>query len=103
MTTDFFDQMATSEAWLESSGARWATLLIAEHLLIGTKLLIDFVVPDVPDKVRVKLHRDEYFAAREVLEDALRAAGAPSSTEGANAPAAAPAALARVLTSGALK
>ena len=61
VTSDFFDQLALYAPWFEATGARLGTAILAEHLL-GLKLLIDFVVPDVPSKVRVRLHREEYVS-----------------------------------------
>jgi hypothetical protein len=60
VTSDFFDQLALYAPWFETWGARLGTAILAEHILVGLKLLIDFVVPDVPSKVRVRLHREEF-------------------------------------------
>ena len=52
--------------WFETTGARLGTVIFAEHILLGLKLLIDFVVPDVPTKVKVRLEREEFVCDAQV-------------------------------------
>ncbi len=49
--------------------AQLAALLLAEHALLGLKLLIDYVVPDVPSRIRVRLARDEHQAEQRVAAE----------------------------------
>ena len=66
VTSDFFDQLAVYAPWFETTGARLGTVIFAEHILLGLKLLIDFVVPDVPTKVKVRLEREEFVCDAQV-------------------------------------
>ena len=36
-------------------------LVAAEHVLLLLKMLVDWVVPDVPDSVKVKMEREDYI------------------------------------------
>ena len=36
--------------------------IVQQPFLLGLKLLVDFVVPDVPDRIRIALHRAEFVA-----------------------------------------
>jgi len=38
---------------------RWITFVVVEHILIGTKLMIEFFIPDVPREVEDRLARQE--------------------------------------------
>lgn len=66
LTSDFFDQLSRVAPWFEATGARLGTIIMAEHVLLGLKLLIDFIVPDVPSKVSVKVAREEFITDVEV-------------------------------------
>ena len=54
-------------------GTKLAAILVAEHLLLGLKLFIDWIVPDVPAKIRVKLARDEHNAEQRVAKEMAEA------------------------------
>ena len=84
VTSDFFDQLAVYAPWFGSTGARLGTVILAEHVLLGLKLLIDFVVPDVPSKVRVRLHREEFVCDAQVraLAHEDNAQGGAASAQG---------------------
>ena len=44
---------------------------------------IDFVVPDVPEKLRVRLHRDEWKASAQILAIAVTSDATTPSPAGA--------------------
>ena len=76
LTSDFFDELAFYEPAYRSIGTRLGAVLIIEHALIAIKLFVDFVVPDVPAKVRVRLAREEHNAEMRVASEMQVAAAA---------------------------
>jgi hypothetical protein len=50
---------SSAQARSIDSDLRWVSFVIVEHILIGTKLLIEFFVPDVPTDVEERLARQE--------------------------------------------
>ena len=73
VTTDFFDELASIMPTFNQLGTKLAAILVAEHLLLGLKLFIDWIVPDVPAKIRVKLARDEHNAEQRVAKEMAEA------------------------------
>ena len=80
ITSDFFEQLARAIPAYESVSVRLGTCIFAEHVLLGLKLLIDFVVPDVPAAVKVRLHREE-FVVEQSVQQAMRANEAEEAAE----------------------
>jgi len=78
VTSDFFDELAVEVHSFEHVGARLAAILIAEHLLIFLKLLVDFVVPDIPSKIRVRMAREEHHAEARVAAEEMAASQQPT-------------------------
>ena len=75
ITTDFFDELAAVMPAFETLGARLVVILGVEHLLIFIKLFVDFVVPDVPSKIKVRLAKDEHLAEAKLSAEMLAAEG----------------------------
>jgi len=69
MTTEFFDELTADFPVFYALGPRLAFVMVAEHLLLALKLFVDFIVPDVPSKIRVRLARDEHIAETRVNEE----------------------------------
>jgi hypothetical protein len=74
ITSDFFDELAVEMEGFKNIGARLAAILVAEHVLIFLKLFVDFVVPDIPSKIRVRIARDEHNAEARVAAEEMAAA-----------------------------
>jgi len=54
---------SSSQSRKIDSDLRWVTFVVVEHILIGTKLLIEFFVPDVPTDVEERLARQDVIRA----------------------------------------
>ncbi|KAJ3049561.1 Anoctamin-7 [Rhizophlyctis rosea] len=54
----YLDRLGTDK-WVQWA-ARLAFIMIFEHLVLGIKLLVGWMIPDVPPKVRRALERQEY-------------------------------------------
>ena len=76
VTTDFFDEMAAVMPTFVHLGPRLLVVLAAEHALLLIKILIDFLVPDVPAKIRVRLAKEEHLAEGRVAEQSRQAVAA---------------------------
>ena len=61
ITSDFFEQLSHHIPELRQTGNRVIVLVAAEHVLLLLKMLVDWVVPDVPDSVKVKMEREDYI------------------------------------------
>ena len=68
LTTDFFSRLAVRWPDFERTWVRISTIVIAEHLLLLVKLTVDFLLPDVPDRIRARLARTEFLAGVSVLK-----------------------------------
>jgi len=54
---------SSSQARAVDSEFRWVSFVIVEHILIGTKLMMEFFVPDVPQDVEERLARQDVVRA----------------------------------------
>lgn len=61
-TSDFFDQLATTYPAFAHSWAQIVFVVAVEHVLLLLKFLVDYLIADVPPRVRVRLARQEYIA-----------------------------------------
>lgn len=61
-TSDMFGRYYPSVTPLEL----FVIVVMLEHMLIGMKLLIDYVIPDVPASVRIEMAREEWLADRRI-------------------------------------
>lgn len=61
-TSDMFGRYYSSVTTLEL----FVVVVVLEHALIGMKLLIDYIIPDVPASVRVEMAREEWLADRRI-------------------------------------
>jgi len=61
-TSDMFGRYYPDLSSLEV----FVLVVVLEHVLIGSKLLIDYLVPDVPSSVRISLAREAWLADRRV-------------------------------------
>ena len=66
ITSDFFERLEVAAPVLDSQWVRILLVVGVEHAALGCKLLVDRVIPDVPDDVKTKLARDEYVAVASV-------------------------------------
>ena len=76
LTTNFFEQLSGRVPEFRQTWVQVLAVFALEHLLIVLKLLIDFLVPDIPDNVKVKQAREAYVAKHTVA----RLAGAAKLT-----------------------
>lgn len=64
LTSGFFDQLGHYLPPYRLTHVRVISILVAEHILVALRVLVDWLVPDVPDAVRVEAEREEYIQER---------------------------------------
>jgi anoctamin-8 len=64
ITTDFFEQLSHHVPSMRQSGPRVGALIAAEHILLLLRVVVDWLVPDVPDSVRIEMEREEFIDER---------------------------------------
>jgi hypothetical protein len=65
LTTDFFDQVAHYQPAFRQTWPRVVAVVAAEHVLLILKVVVDWVVPDIPDRIRVEQTREEFLIERQ--------------------------------------
>ena len=68
VTEDVFHELQWRLPTFATESHRIGAIVVAEHVLLALKVLIDFWVPDVPDFVKIRLARDEYVAEHSILQ-----------------------------------
>ena len=80
LTSGFFERLSHYEPAFRSTWPRIVALIVAEHALLALKMFVDWVVPDVPDAVRIEVERDEFIQERVMRDPSDPAPEAPPAT-----------------------
>ncbi len=62
ITSQFFDELEGSWPIFKPTWVKVVFVVVLEHLLLALKYFVDWLVPDVPSKLKANVARQEYIA-----------------------------------------
>ncbi|WKX94118.1 hypothetical protein Q1695_011404 [Nippostrongylus brasiliensis] len=69
------DELGFSSVWWKVFAARLLFVVVFEHVVFIIKLLVEYIIPDVPSRIFIQIQREKYLVRKALLSELIAGKG----------------------------